>query len=443
MLTFYDAILTPVYFLLILALLIIWKKRYYKQTTIAKYIIPCFVLKSFCCIFLACLYHFYYGYSDSQTYFNGSQEIWHAAKENPMYGLELIFKPVEKCSIGAQKYAIQLANPIQNGSTIAIFKIAGFLGLFCFGTYIPISLFFSLLAFIGTWRIFKVFYTLYPEYHKSIAAGCLFAPSALLWGTNILKDPLCMYALGLCITTLYSIIQRKITLVNLIEFLIGSVILLLIKEYIFYIFLLAVLITLVVMYKSQHSLIRIIFRFFTILFLLAGIIWAYSNIQFLGNLVYTNFTGSAINIQNAQAALTEEGASGYSIPDVTDFSLWGIIRTYLLSLNVALFRPYVWEVRNPLMLLNAMESLTVLLLTIYLLVKTKLTGFFKFSLQNSFLFFALTFSLLIAPLAGFVSFNFGTLVRYKFPAVPLFYTYLLLLFDTINKKLNSMSKFNK
>jgi hypothetical protein len=196
------------------------------------------------------------------------------------------------------------------------------------------------------------------------------------------------------------------------------------------------------MYKSQYAIVRITFRLFTFLLFLGGIIWAYSNIQFLGNLVFDNFTGSAISIQNAQAALAEDGASGYSIPSVTDFSPWGIVRTYLLSLNVALFRPYIWEVRNPLMLLNALESLSVLLLTIYLLVKTKVTGFFKFSLKNSLLFFALVFSLLMAPLAGFVSFNFGTLVRYKFPAVPLFYTYLLLLYSVLNKK-KSVANFNK
>jgi hypothetical protein len=434
MLTYYDAILAPLYFTLILLLLILWKRKYYNHSPVAKYIIPCFVLKSICCVFLACIYHFYYGYSDSETYFNGSQEIWRAAKENPLYGFELVFKPVENCSFGAQKYAVQLINPIQNVPTLFIFRMAGFIGMFCFGTYLPIALFFSLLAFMGTWKIFLIFYEQNPGYHKSIALGCLFAPSALLWGTNILKDPICMYGLGLCVTGLFAISKKRLKLVNLVELFIGSLVLLLVKNYIFYIFLVAVLITFFCMYKSQYPVIRIVFRFFIFLGLFTGILLAYRNMQFLGTLLYTNFTGFAIGIQNAQSAQAEDGASGYTIPGVTDFSAWGILRTYLLSLNVALFRPYVWEVRNPLMLLNAMESFTVMLLTIYLLIKTKFTGFFKFASKNSVLFFSLVFSLLLAPLAGFVSFNFGTLVRYKFPAVPFFYTYLLLLFAMVRKK---------
>jgi hypothetical protein len=434
MLTFYDAILTPLYFLLILALLILWKRKYYNGSLVAKYIVPCFILKSFCCVFLACIYHFYYGYSDSQTYFNGSQEIWHAAKENPLYALELIFKPIEKCSFGAQKYAIQLVNPIHSISTLTLFRIAGFIGLFCFGTYLPIALLFSLIAFLGTWRIFKIFYNLYPAYHKSIALGCLFAPSVLLWGTNILKDPICMYALALCVSSVFSITKKRLQLINIIEFSLGSIILFFIKDYILYIFLTSAFITFFTMYKSEYPVVRILFRFFTFVTLVASIVLAYKNIQVLGNLIFTNFTGSAINIQNSQASLAEDGASAYIIPDVTDFSVLGIVKTYLLSLNVALFRPYLWEVRNPLMLLNALESFSVLVLTAFLLFKTKIIGFFKFSLKHSFLVFALIFTFLMCPLAGFVSFNFGTLVRYKFPAVPLFYTYLMLVYTTIKNK---------
>lgn len=437
MLTYYDAILAPIYFILILLLLIRWKRKYYSNTPIAKYIIPCFILKVCCCVFLACIINFYYGYGDMMTYFKGSQEIWNAAKESPLYGLELIFKPIENCSFGAQKYADQLINPIHPHSTLSLFKFSGFLSIFCFGTYLPIAFIFSLLAFWGTWRIFMVFYEEYPEHHKAIALGCLFAPSALLWGTNILKDPLCMYGLGLCVTSLFAIIKRRLKLVNIIEFIIGSILLISFKDYIFYIFLLGVLFTFLFRYKSRYPIIKTIFYFITIIGLVAGALWAYKNVQLLGSLVYINFTESAQKIQNSQNIQTEEGASGYILPGLTDFSAWGIFRSYLLALNVALFRPYIWEVRNPLMLLNAVESTAILLLTFYLLIKTKFANFFKFALQKPILFFALIFSLLLAPLAGYVSFNFGTLVRYKFPMVPFFYTYLLLLYmDVKYKKLN-------
>src|SRR5207249_9147206 len=104
-LTYYDAILTPVYFFLLLLIIFWWKKKRYSNSPVKKYIIPAFVLKIIACIFLAFIYNFYYGYSDSQTYYSGAHEIWNATKENPLYGLELVFKHLEKCSPKAQSFA--------------------------------------------------------------------------------------------------------------------------------------------------------------------------------------------------------------------------------------------------------------------------------------------------------------------------------------------------
>lgn len=437
MLTYYDALLAPLYFILILILLIRWKRKHYSNTLIGKYIIPCFILKSFCCIFLALVFNFYYGGGDMFTYFKFSQEIWNATKANPLLGLELIFKPLENCSLEAQKYAEQLATVSQPYSSTFLIRIAGFLSMFCFGTYLPIALFFSLLAFLGTWKIFLVFYNQYPTFYKPIALGCLFAPSALLWGTNLLKDPLCMFALGLCVSGMYAIIKKKMKIMHIAEIFIGAAILSIVKDYLFYILIAATIITLIVLFKSRNVLINITFRLLTFVVIIAGTSWIYLNIGKVGESVYTNFTSSTQTIQNVQASLIEEGASGYILPGINDFSAAGIFRTYLLSINVALFRPYLWEVTNPLMLLSALESFLILLLFVYLLIKTKFTGFFKFAVQNPVVFFALLFSLLLAPLAGFVSFNFGTLARYKFPMVPFLYTYLLVLYaDLKQKKLN-------
>ena len=61
-------------------------------------------------------------------------------------------------------------------------------------------------------------------------------------------------------------------------------------------------------------------------------------------------------------------------------------------------------------------------------------GFFTFAFKNRILTFALIFTLILAPLAGLVSFNFGTLVRYKTPVVPFYYTYLVLLYYKAKEK---------
>jgi hypothetical protein len=54
------------------------------------------------------------------------------------------------------------------------------------------------------------------------------------------------------------------------------------------------------------------------------------------------------------------------------------------------------------------------------------------------LLFAFLYAIMLGALVGFVSFNFGTLVRYKMPLVPLLYTYLALLYEKTHNKHQSI-----
>jgi len=148
----------------------------------------------------------------------------------------------------------------------------------------------------------------------------------------------------------------------------------------------------------------------------------------LNDIVSENIINGAQSIQTNQQATDDGTTSAYTIPGATNFSPAGIILSYFSSLNITLFRPYFWEAKKPLVAANALESFIILLLILYLFYKTGITGFFKLTFKNPVLLFALLFTLLLAPLIGFVSFNFGTLSRYKLPIVSIFYTYLLVLY---------------
>lgn len=435
-LSYRDAILTPLYFIFLLILVILWKRKYYKDSPVKKYIVPAFVLKVICCVGLAFLYEFYYGYSDSQNFYTGAHEIWDAARFSPKYGLELIFKPLENCSAKAQEFAFHMSYPYFSDTTVLMFKISGFIGLFCFGTYLPISLFFTLAGFYGCWRIFMTFYEEFPQHHKLIAIACLFTPSALIWGTNIIKDPLCVFGLGLAISGVQSIMKGRFKLSNLLEIIAGSVVMLSLKDYIFYIFLAAIICALyraLVMNKERKALLLFV-RVFTGIAIISVIIWYYYNNDMIEDMVLNNFTARTEVLQNVMVSVNEDqGGAAYALPNVTDYSPLGIISSYFLSLNVSLFRPYLWEVKNPMAAGNALESLLVCLFTLYLLIRTKFIGFFAFAFKKPILMFALVFTLMMAPLVGFISFNFGTLIRYKLPFIPFYYTYLLLLFASLRK----------
>ena len=91
-------------------------------------------------------------------------------------------------------------------------------------------------AFSNNKKIFIVFAEEFPTHYKKVALTCLFAPSFVFWSTNILKDPLCIFGLGLCFSALYSFMKRRFKFLVLIELIIGSLLMLSFKSYIFYIF---------------------------------------------------------------------------------------------------------------------------------------------------------------------------------------------------------------
>ena len=432
MLSIYDLILTPIYFSILLIWILYWRNKYYKNSPLKKYILPAFILKSICCILLAMLFAFYYGTGDTTLYYRGALEIWEAIKVNPIYGLELIFKPIEECSYEAQQFAPLLADSQYSPSVINMYKISGFLGMFCFGTYMPIALIITLLSFIGSWKIFIVFASEFPTYYKKIAITCLFAPSFIFWSTTVLKDPLCIFGLGLAISALYKLMKGRFSIFIFLEVVVGFYFMLLFKSYIFYIFCVAGFTCIYIHFMTMLKLhFKILIRMFMFLVFCLATFWAVQNSAFLGEILFSEVFNSVTTVQNVQA---DAGGSVYVLSNIDDISLLGIIKTYLSSLNVTLFRPYPWEISSLIVVANAMETLAVLLMTFYLLVKLKFFGFFRYAFQNKILNFALVFTLLLAPLAGLVSFNFGTLVRYKAPIVPFYYTYLMLLYYKSKEK---------
>jgi hypothetical protein len=133
--------------------------------------------------------------------------------------------------------------------------------------------------------------------------------------------------------------------------------------------------------------------------------------------------------------LSGRGAgSGYSLGEL-DGSLGSMIKLAPQAVNVSLFRPYLWEVNNPLMLISALEALLFLFFVFFTVVKCN--AFLFKGLFNPTVIFCLVYSIVFAFAVGVSTFNFGTLVRYKIPMLPFFFMALVILQDEHRKSLSS------
>ena len=127
-----------------------------------------------------------------------------------------------------------------------------------------------------------------------------------------------------------------------------------------------------------------------------------------------------------QYSTERDDGTGYSLGDY-DPSFIGVLQLIPKSINVSLFRPYLWEAKKIIVIPSAIESLITLCLTLYIFLKVGFFRSIRISLTKPFLLFCLLFSLLFAFAVGFTSYNFGALARYKLPCLPFYLSALVLI----------------
>ncbi|HEX8349554.1 MAG TPA: hypothetical protein VF598_06320, partial [Hymenobacter sp.] len=126
--------------------------------------------------------------------------------------------------------------------------------------------------------------------------------------------------------------------------------------------------------------------------------------------------------------LTTQVATGsaYNI-GTFDGSIGSMIKVAPQAVVVSLFRPFLFEARNPVMLLSAMEASLFIYLTFSLFYKTGFLKSLKLIAAQPILTFCFLFSIVLAIGVGTNSGNFGTLVRYKIPLMPFYLSALYIM----------------
>ncbi|MCS7162694.1 MAG: hypothetical protein NZ958_05130 [Bacteroidia bacterium] len=113
------------------------------------------------------------------------------------------------------------------------------------------------------------------------------------------------------------------------------------------------------------------------------------------------------------------GATGGSVYDLGELepTIQGIASKFPLGLFIALFRPFLWEAKKPILLLASIETSFLL---IYLLLSLSRYGIinsvkeiFSDEIRASFVIYGIVF----LGLVGIASGNFGNLMRYKVPGL--------------------------
>ncbi|MFM7017060.1 MAG: hypothetical protein ACKOX3_12110 [Bacteroidota bacterium] len=316
--------------------------------------------------------------------------------------------------------------------TRTMIRFSAFFKLFSMGTYYPHAVLMCFLSMTGLTALFQFFTTFVKGKEMAFLIAVFLMPSTLLWTSGLIKEAFLMYSLGMLLYVLKDMIEKKNALIkNYLLLVFFLYCLFLIKPYI--IFLLIPSVILWMLFK-RHP--RFIFVKTFAVYVTYGVLVMFAAKKLFGMAIPELLANKQAEF--FQVAIRDHANSFIDIP-VLDSTFTSLIVNTPNAIKNVVLRPTIVEVKNPLMLLAAVENLVIaffLIVCIYYIYKIK-------PLPISYwMSIALAFSLTIFVLTGLVTPILGAIVRYKVPALPFFLFAMIHYLPEINlgEKINSLIK---
>ncbi len=414
----------------------------YKGTEIEKYFIAGLTFRIMFTVFYTLIIGYYYKGGDTGMFYQALKDMQKAVEDDSSFLKEIYFNAKLDPDSSLTSYFMYdgfgvIHYYMFQVSNYMVPKFALPFSIIFSKSYLCISFCMTFFAFAGSWRLFKLFYSFFPHLHKKIAIATMFIPSVLFWSGALMKDSICMGALGFFIYAFHQLFfKKKKILINLIIVASSGILLFYVKPYIILCALPAFLVWAFLLLnrnikdKGFRMFATLIFTIATV----AGSLYFMQSIASseLASQYATQNIVKALESQQNTYSLTESAGSSFNVGKVGDSPL-SIIMLFPGGVVTSLFRPFLWEVRSPVMLLTALEALAFMFLTVQCFRYTSFKKFKQIMGQNPVLIFCFIYAILFAGLVGISTLNFGTLARYKIPALPFFVVLLFVILDKVGK----------
>lgn len=400
---------------------LIWKKE---TGNLRLYFWPALLFKMIAGILIGLLYTFYYGHGDTLDYFTQAKLLTTFAGED--FGAYLQF--LISGDLPAAGFEALAGYPPR---ALFFSRWVSLPALVTGNNYWLTSCFFSMVSFLSSWYLVKQLVRMFPALQLHFTIAFQFFPSVVLWSSGVIKESLALAALFFTVTVFLKLWNRDRPALSHWVVLIPSIWVLWYLKYYFAAILLPVLITELIMKRlivSRYKLNTVAYgATWLVLFILpvAVISTLHPNLN-LNRVLEVVVTNHDLFVAMSDPA----EVIGYQALQPE----WGsVLRNVPMALSAGLFRPFVWEVSNPLQLLAAIENLVVLLLAVGLagsLVRRR----WDFS---GLWFAAVFYSLMLCLLLALSTPNLGTLSRYKVGFLP----FLLMVLSSPNIFIDKLSEF--
>ena len=443
LLSIFDLLLTPLYILGAYAYGYYVTKKNIRTNPEYKYFTKGLMVRVFGAIALGLVYFFYYNGGDTTNYFQTSSAY-----------ANLIFKDQSDFWLGwlgnEKEYIFQFDDstgyPVywqKDKHSFFVVRLLIPIVTLGFHTYFSTAVLVASITYGGLWKLYQTFLCEFPDLKKEFAIACLFIPSCVFWGSGLMKDSFTLSAVGWFTFSFYHFFIKKQRKPSYgLYLLISATIILAIKPYIFFALLPGSILWLSnnLVKKINHGFIRFIAT--PIILGIGGFTgyFALDNMgDNLGQYKLDNVLDKAVVTQKDMKA-DYYGGKTFDIGEF-DASMGGVLSKAPAAIFAGIFRPGIWDVKNIVMLISSLENTYLLILTLFLLIKLKVFGFFSLIRKNPMLLFCMLFSIFFAFSVGLTVANFGSLVRLRIPELPFFVAGIFMLRHLYEKQSGVKMKF--
>jgi hypothetical protein len=444
-LSIFDLLLTPIYLFFIIFFAYQHQRKKIHDHPEYKYFTRGLIVKIIGAFALGCVYYFYYGGGDTTNYFQSARAYVNLAFYNSDHFFEGWFGEPSLAN-AMQFFNSETGYPVYfHRDHHSFFVVRLLIPIVFLGgkTYFSSAALTAVVTYSGVWKLYQTFVMEFPKLQKQFAIAVIFIPSCVFWGSGLMKDSFTLSAVGWFTYSFYFFFirkQRKFTFV--LQLLLSAFVIISIKPYIFFALLPGAILWL------SNDLVKKInnptLRFLTAPFLLTlGIAAGYLSLQQLGDnlgLYKVDTVLERATIVQKDMKAEYYGGKSFDIGNF-DASVGGVTSKAPIAIFSGIFRPGIWDVRNAVMFVSALENTYLLLLTALLLFKLKFFGFFTLIRKNPLLLFAMLFSLFFAFSVGLTVANFGSLVRLRIPELPFFVAGLFILRYLYEQKSGTKLRF--
>lgn len=421
----YDFLLFPVYLIVFSMVAIFYKKKYLRLGKEEyRYFDLGIIIKMTGAFAFAMVYAFHYKGGDTGNYYRTGKALMELLFTRPLDYLEIMVGNAHP-NPAYYFYSDDFTYPVfwtHDKYAFFVSRISSIVCIFGMGRFIPSTLVFSVIGFWGNWKLFQMFCEKYPHLRKQLFIAIFAVPSTAFWTSGIMKDTVTLSAVCWYLYGFYNLlIKRKMNWYYWLAIISAVYIHLNVKPYVLYALLPGSLIwwSVSVLDKYNVSVTRSIL---TIVLISIGSVIGFFALSVLsdkmGDYAVDRVLEKSEVVRNDLKRDAYRGNS-FDIGEY-DHTLFGMIGIAPKAIFAGLFRPSLLDVRNPVMLISAIENTILLFLLIRLFWRYKWRNIFYVIYNESIVLFMLIFSLFFSYSVGLSISNFGSLVRLKTPALPFF-----------------------